>query len=51
MPLLTRATAVAAVEACDPPVSAMSQLLQALNSGNDFSAFVRGMRKQFRQLV
>ena len=37
------------VERCDPAVPAMGQLLETLNTANDFSAFVRSMRKEFKK--
>ena len=37
-----------AVERCEPAVRALPQLLESLNTGNDFSLFVRSMRKQFK---
>ena len=39
------------VESCEPLVSGMDELLATLNSDNDFSAFVRSMRKRFKDLV
>ena len=41
----------AAVLECVPPVAGMGELLQVLNSSNDFSTFVRAVRKKFRELV
>ena len=35
---------------CTPQVAGTAQLLAALNSSNDFSEFVRGMRCKFRSL-
>ena len=37
------------VERCEPTVPAMAQLLETLNTANDFSAFVRSMRKEFKK--
>ena len=42
-------TVCAAVERCEPHVRALPQLLEILNTGNDFSQFVRSMRKQFKE--
>ena len=39
------------VESCEPPLPALDELVDALNADNDFSAFVRSMRKRFRGLV
>lgn len=39
------------VEQCEPAVAVMPELLAALNASNDFSAFVRGMRQQFKAVV
>ena len=38
------------VESCEPPVAGMDELVDALNKDNDFSLFVRQMRKRFKQL-
>jgi len=38
------------VESCEPPVAGMDELIDTLNTDNDFSAFVRQMRKRFKQL-
>ena len=39
------------VESCEPAVSGLDELIDALNTGNDFSAFVLNMRKRFKALV
>ncbi len=39
------------VESCEPTVPQLDALLASLNKGNDFSRFVRDMRKQFKSLV
>ena len=39
------------VESCEPAVNGMDGFLGALNTNNDFSAFVRSMRKAFKALV
>ena len=36
---------------CEPEVHDVQSLVDALNTSNDFSAFVRNMRKRFQQLV
>ena len=36
---------------CEPEVHDVQSLVDALNASNDFSAFVRNMRKRFQQLV
>ena len=36
-----------AVEQCEPSVPSMPQLLDRLNTNNDFGAFVRAMRAGF----
>ena len=38
------------VESCEPPVAGMESLIEALNTNNDFSAFVRAMRRRFKAL-
>lgn len=40
-----------AVQACEPAVPGLQRLLEQLNSGGSFSAFVRCMRSEFRSLV
>ncbi|KAI3425962.1 hypothetical protein D9Q98_007932 [Chlorella vulgaris] len=40
-----------AVQACDPDLPAMPQLLAELNSGGTFSRFVRCVRTEFRAVV
>ena len=40
-----------AVVKCEPEVHDVQSLVDALNTSNDFSAFVRNMRKRFQQLV
>jgi kinetochore protein Spc25 len=39
------------VESCEPAVPGIDELIQTLNSDNDFSAFVRAMRKRFKALA
>lgn len=39
------------VNNCEPAVSDVQILVDTLNSSNDFSAFVRSMRKSFKLLV
>lgn len=39
------------VEMCEPAIPNMEELLAQLNTGNDFSRFVRDMRKGFKALV
>jgi hypothetical protein len=39
------------VESCEPPLDGLDGLIETLNTGNDFSAFVRSMRKRFKALV
>ena len=39
------------VESCEPAVAAIDELIGHLNSNNDFSAFVRAMRKRFKALT
>lgn len=39
------------VESCEPLVQGMDELVTTLNTDNDFSRFVRSMRKGFKQLV
>lgn len=39
------------VESCEPAVPEINDLLATLNKNNDFSAFVRSMRKHFKALV
>jgi hypothetical protein len=39
------------VESCEPAVSGLDEAIDVLNTGNDFSAFVRTMRKRFKALV
>ena len=41
----------AAVTSCEPPVPHMDELHAQLNASGDFSAFVKGMRSEFRRLV
>eukprot|EP00908_Phaeocystis_cordata_P000661 Transcript_10724.p6 GENE.Transcript_10724~~Transcript_10724.p6 ORF type:complete len:87 (-),score=54.36 Transcript_10724:514-774(-) len=36
---------------CEPAIPDVQSLVDALNASNDFSAFVRNMRKKFQQLV
>ena len=38
------------VEQCEPSVPSMPQLLERLNTNNDFGAFVRAMRAGFKEL-
>lgn len=38
------------VESCEPPVPAIDELIETLNSDNDFSSFVRSMRKRFKAM-
>ena len=40
-----------AVVRCEPAIPDVQSLVDALNASNDFSAFVRNMRKKFQQLV
>ena len=40
-----------AVVRCEPAIPDVQSLVDALNASNDFSAFVRHMRKRFQQLV
>ena len=44
------ADSIYTVETCDPPVPQLRDLLKSLNGSNDFSAFVRGMRRAFKGL-
>ena len=39
------------VESCEPLVQGMDELLGTLNRDNDFSAFVRSMRRRFKESV
>ena len=39
------------VESCEPAVRGMDALLTQLNTDNDFSAFVRSMRKGFKEAL
>ena len=39
------------VEGCSPPIAALPEMLATLNATNDFSAFVVGMRQQFKAMV
>ena len=39
------------MERCAPPVANVQSLVDTLNASNDFSAFVRHMRKSFRSMV
>ena len=48
--LLTHAASACAVVKCEPEVHDVQSLVDALNASNDFSAFVRNMRKRFQQL-
>jgi hypothetical protein len=36
------------VRACEPEVAALPALVRQLNATNDFSAFVRAMRREFQ---
>ena len=47
----THAAGACAVVRCEPTVPDVQSLVDALNTSNDFSAFVRNMRKRFQQLV
>ena len=38
------------VETCQPAVPRLRELLAELNGSNDFSGFVRGMRREFKGL-
>ena len=38
------------IEACEPTVDALGELQSQLNQTNDFSAFVRGLRRAFKAL-
>ena len=38
------------VEDCEPAVPALPKLMEKLNHSNDFSAFVRAMRGEFKKL-
>ncbi|KAL1515932.1 hypothetical protein AB1Y20_002546 [Prymnesium parvum] len=38
------------IEQCNPAVPALDQLLDALNEANNFSSFVRAMRKEFKKM-
>lgn len=38
------------VEQCDPMVPELASLVEKLNQSNDFSAFVRGLRREFKKL-
>ena len=37
------------IDACEPPIDALPELTATLNRTNDFSAFVRGMRREFKK--
>jgi len=39
------------IERCEPTIPAIDALTESLNSSNDFSAFVRGMRREFKLLA
>lgn len=39
------------VESCSPPLASLASLVDTLNANNDFSAFVRNVRKGFKTLV
>ena len=38
------------VESCEPPLQGLDELVGALNTNNDFSTFVRQLRKKFKAL-
>lgn len=49
--VLADACSARAVERCEPMVPDVGDLIDALNSSNDFSAFVRKMRREFKKLA
>jgi hypothetical protein len=39
------------VEACQPPLDGLTELVTKLNKDNDFSAFIRAIRRKFKERI